>query len=166
MQRAPHSVLFVLSPWKRIISREIFGVLSASELVIEKNQLFGIILNMEISIYLAKFWGGLFMILGLLSVGAKLLGRVIGYTEDRTVTISTGYITLLLGLITVVLHNIWVRDWKVAITILGWMTLLKGVLKIGFPGHIRKNAQMFKSSQLLWGGVIFLVGVWFFWMSC
>lgn len=120
---------------------------------------------MEIAIYLAKFWGSLFMILGLLSVTAKFLGRVINYTEERTITISTGYITFLLGLITVVLHNVWVTDWRVAITILGWVTLFKGIEKIAFPERVNKKAQMFKGSQIIWGGVIFLIGAWFFWMS-
>src|SRR4030043_1534293 len=114
---------------------------------------------MEISIYLARFWGSLFVILGLASIGAKLLGRIIGYTEDKTITVSTGYITFLLGLITVTLHNIWVVDWRVAITILGWTTLLKGIEKIGFPDRVNKKAQMFKGRQILWGFVIFLIGV-------
>jgi hypothetical protein len=120
---------------------------------------------MEITIYLAKFWGSLFMILGLLSITAKLLGRVIEYTEDKTITISTGYITFLLGLVTVTLHNVWVADWRVFITILGWITLLKGIEKIGFPERVNKKAQMFKGRQILWGVVIFLIGVWFFGMS-
>ncbi len=105
------------------------------------------------------------MSLGGLSVGARFLGRVIEYTEDKTITISTGYITFLLGLVTVVLHNVWVMDWRVAVTILGWTTLLKGIMKIGFPGHVNKQAQMFKGGQILWGGVIFLIGAWFFWMG-
>ncbi len=86
-------------------------------------------------------------------------------TEDKTITISTGYITFLLGLVTVILHDLWVADWRVAITILGWVTLLKGVTKIGFPEHINKQAQKFKAQQTLWGAVIFLMGVWLFWMS-
>ncbi|MCL5969915.1 MAG: hypothetical protein M1450_00225 [Patescibacteria group bacterium] len=120
---------------------------------------------MEISIYLARFWGYLFIILGLGSVLAKFLGRVINYTEDNAITVSTGYITFLLGLITVTLHNIWVFDWRVAITILGWVTLLKGITKIGFPQHVHKQAQLFKNQQTLWGAVIFLIGAWFFWIS-
>ena len=120
---------------------------------------------MDATIFFAKFWGSLFMILGLLSVGAKLLGRIIKYTEDRTITISTGYITFLLGLVTVILHNVWVSDWRVAITILGWVTLFKGVTKIAFPEHVNKRAQLFKGQQKLWGFVIFLLGAWFFWMS-
>lgn len=105
------------------------------------------------------------MILGLLSLGAGLLGRVIGYTEDKAVTISTGYITFLLGLVTVVLHNVWVMDWRVSITVLGWITLLKGIEKIGFPDRIQRKAQMFKHMGALWSAIIFLIGAWFFWMS-
>ena len=120
---------------------------------------------MEITIFLAKFWGSLFMILGVMSIGAKLLGRIIEYTEDKTITISTGYITFLLGLTTVVAHNVWVWDWPVAITILGWVTLFKGIEKIGFPDRVNKKAQMFKGGQVLWGGVILLIGVFFFWIG-
>lgn len=120
---------------------------------------------MEITIFLARFWGSLFMILGGLAVGANFLGRVIGYTEDRTITITTGYITFLLGLATVVAHNVWTLNWRVAVTILGWTTLLKGMEKIGFPDRVNQKAQMFKGGQVLWGMVILLIGVLFFWMS-
>lgn len=120
---------------------------------------------MEITIFLARFWGSLFMILGGLSVLAKFLGRVIKMTDERAITVSTGYITFLLGLVTVVLHNIWVMDWTVTITILGWVTLFKGIEKIAFPDRVNKKAQMFEKGQVFWGGVIFLIGAWFFKMS-
>lgn len=120
---------------------------------------------MQISFYLARFWGSLFIILGLGSMLVNFLGRVIKYTEDKTITVSTGYITFLLGLITVTLHNVWVPDWRLAITILGWTTLLKGIEKIGFPGRVNKKAQMFKGRQVLWGFVIFLIGLFYYWIS-
>lgn len=120
---------------------------------------------MEISTFFARFWGSLFIILGLQMVFANLLGRTIKMTEDHAVTVSTGYITFLLGLATVIAHNIWTADWRVVVTILGWMTLLKGATKIGFPDFINKKAQTFKTGQKFWGLVIFLLGVWFFWMS-
>src|SRR5512138_2845471 len=108
---------------------------------------------MEISIYLARFWASLFIILGAGSIFVKFLGRVINYTEDKTITISAGYITFLLGLITVTLHNIWVADLRLAITILGWTTLLKGIEKIAFPNRVNKIAKKFKGGQTLWGFV-------------
>jgi len=122
-------------------------------------------MEIEISIFLARFWGSLFMILGFSAIAAGFLGKVIKYTNDRTITISTGYITFLLGLATVVAHNLWVADWRVAITILGWVTLFKGIEKIGFSNRVNKKAQMFKKLQWLWGLIIFLIGAWFFWMS-
>ena len=105
---------------------------------------------MDISVFLARFWGSLFLILGLSSVGAKFLGRVIQYTEDKTITVSTGYITFLLGLATVVAHNLWVADWRVAVTLLGWITLFKGIEKIALPERVNKKAQMFKGGQALY----------------
>jgi len=39
-------------------------------------------------------------------------------TDDKAFVISTGYITLLMVLVTVILHNIWVADWRVVITII------------------------------------------------
>lgn len=122
-------------------------------------------MSAETTIFLAQFWGSLFMILGALSIGAKFLGRVINYTEEKTITVSTGYITFLLGLVTVVVHNVWVLDWPVAITILGWVTLFKGIEKIAFPERVNKKAQMFKGGQAFWGGIIFLIGAFLFWIS-
>ena len=119
----------------------------------------------EITIYLARFWGSLFMILGASTIFAGLLGRVIGFTKDKAITISTGYITFLLGLFTVVFHQLWVWDWRVSLTILGWVTLFKGIEKIALPERVNKKAQMFKKHQWFWGAIIFLIGLWFFWMS-
>ena len=73
--------------------------------------------------------------------------------------------TFLLGLATVILHNVWAANRTVAVTILGWATLLKGITKIGFPEHVHQQAQMFRRLDKVWGGVIFLLGAWLFWMS-
>ncbi len=120
---------------------------------------------MDISIFFARFWGSLFMIMALLSLAARFLGKVIGMTKDKSFVISTGYITLLVGLVTVILHNLWVPDWRIAITILGWSTLIKGIMKIGLPGFIHKQAQMFKGHQTISAIILLLLGAWLFWMS-
>lgn len=120
---------------------------------------------MELTIFFAKFWGSLFMLLGIMSFSVGLLKRVINYTEDRTITISTGYITMLLGLVTVIAHNIWIWDLSIIITIIGWSTLIKGIIKVGFPGQINKQAQMFKKHSTSWGVVIFLIGLFIFWIG-
>ena len=105
------------------------------------------------------------MIFGLLFIITKQLGKTIEMTENKEFVISTGYISLLMGLATVVLHNLWVADWRVVITILGWSTLIKGILKIGFPGFIHKQAQRFKTQQTLEAIALLLLGGWLFWAS-
>lgn len=122
-------------------------------------------MEMEISIFFAKLWGSFFVIFGLLFIITRQLGRTIEMTDNKAFVISTGYITLLMGLVTVILHNVWVYDWRVAITLLGWSTLLKGIGKIGFPELIHKQAQRFKSGQWLSAIFLLLLGGWLLWMS-
>jgi len=120
---------------------------------------------MELSTFFARLWGSFFIIFGLLFLVTRYLGKVIEMTEDRAFVISTGYVTLLMGLVTVILHNVWVANWKVVITILGWSSLIKGIMKIGFPEHIHKQAQRFKEKQMVSTIILIILGVWLLRMS-
>ena len=120
---------------------------------------------MEISIFFAQFWGGFSIIFGLLFIITGQLGKTIEMTDNKAFVISTGYITLLMGLVTVILHNIWVADWRIIITILGWSTLIKGVLKVGWPELIHRQAQRFRKKQMLSAVFMILLGVYLLWMG-
>lgn len=120
---------------------------------------------MDISIFFAQLWGSFFLIFGALFIITGQLGRTIEMTDDKAFVISTGYITLIMGLVTVILHNVWVYDWPVVITVLGWSTLLKGIMKIGFPEQIHKQAQRFKKKQYVSAVLLLLLGGWLLWAS-
>ena len=120
---------------------------------------------MDISIFFAQLWGGFFVIFGLLFIITGQLGKTIEMTDNKAFVISTGYITMLMGLVTVILHNIWVADWRIVITILGWSTLIKGTMKIGFPEQIHKQAQRFKKKQILSAIFMLLLGAFLLWKS-
>lgn len=120
---------------------------------------------MDISDFLARLWGAFYLIFGTLFIVTRYLGKVIEMTDDRGFVISTGYITLLMGLVTVILHNVWVMEWRVAITLLGWSTLIKGILKIGFPELIHRRAQAFKKNQIASASLLIVLGGWLVWMS-
>lgn len=120
---------------------------------------------MDITIFFARLWGSFFIIFGLLFIISRQLRKTIEMTDDKAFVISTGYITLIMGLVTVILHNVWVASWEVAITILGWSTLLKGISKIGFPEMIHKQAQRFKKKQWLSAFFLILLGAWLMYMS-
>lgn len=120
---------------------------------------------MDITLFFAKFWGAFFLVFGALFIIIRQLGRTIEMTEDRAFVISTGYISFLMGLVTVILHNVWILDWPVAITILGWSTLIKGIIKIGFPKHIHEQAQRFKQKQWMSAFFLLILGAWLLWMG-
>jgi hypothetical protein len=120
---------------------------------------------MDISTFFAQLWGSYFIIFGLLFIITGQLGKTIEMTDNKAFVISTGYITLLMGLVTVILHNVWAADWRIVITILGWSTLIKGILKIGFPEQIHKQAQRFKKKQMFSAAFMILLGAWLLWMG-
>lgn len=120
---------------------------------------------MDITSFFAQLWGSFFVIFGFLFIITSQLGKTIEMTKDKAFVISTGYITLLMGLVTVILHNVWVADWRVVITILGWSTLIKGIMKIGFPETIHKQAQRFKKKQIVSAIFLILMGGALFWMG-
>ena len=37
---------------------------------------------------------------------------------------------MLLGLPIIILHNIWVGPWEIVVTLMGWLTVLKGVVRM------------------------------------
>ena len=120
---------------------------------------------MDITIFFARLWGSFFIVFGSLFIITRQLGKTIEMTDNKAFVISTGYITFLMGLVTVILHNVWVTNWEVVITILGWSTLLKGISKIGFPELIHKQAQRFKKRQWLSSVFLIVLGGWLLWKS-
>jgi len=118
---------------------------------------------LDVSIAFARIWGGFFFIFGLLFIVAKFLGRPIERTDDENFSVSTGYISFMFGLVTVALHNIWALDWRLVITLLGWVTLIKGIMKIAFPEFIHQQAQRLRKKQEFSALALFVAGAWLLW---
>jgi hypothetical protein len=126
---------------------------------------------MEISIFFAKFWGWLLVIVCLIFLLRKkvLLEEMFRLVEDKGFTLLSGYLAFILGLVTVILHNVWVADWRVVITIFGWLSLIKGIVRIGFPEAIQKVAPPLRNKPILTQILLViaaLLGAWLIWMSC
>lgn len=75
---------------------------------------------------------------------------------NATTSIIMGMIGLLLGLIIVMSHNIWVTDWPVLITIIGWFLVLINLFRLFFP---EPHAQMVRDSTAK-NGYTFLSWIW------
>lgn len=50
-----------------------------------------------------------------------------------TTVFNNGTIWFMGGLAVVWFHNLWVRDWRVIVTCLGWMSILAGFFRMAFP---------------------------------
>ena len=56
------------------------------------------------------------------------------FSKSPSLCYLGGFMALLMGLIILQFHNKWEVVWPVVITILAWITLIKGVALIIFPG--------------------------------
>jgi hypothetical protein len=97
---------------------------------------------MDTQTFFALFWGWLTVIITLmLFIRPKALHDVKRLiVENRAFGLTYGYLSLFLGLTSVLLHNVWVLNWHVLITIFGWLALIKGILVIAWP-EISKNTK-------------------------
>ena len=46
-------------------------------------------------------------------------------------------------------HNIWVKNWQIIITILGWLSLIKGLSLLFMPELVKKYTKNIEKSQFL-----------------
>ena len=69
----------------------------------------------------------------------------------------SGLLSMLAGLALVNAHPSWTRDWRVVITILGWLLLVGGIVRIVLPDIILKlGSTLYGSPTLLLVAIISL----------
>ena len=54
-------------------------------------------------------------------------------SRDPALVLVSGVLSFVAGLAVVRVHNYWARDWAVLVTILGWLLLVGGLVRILFP---------------------------------
>jgi hypothetical protein len=90
---------------------------------------------MQTSVFLAKLLGPFFLAVGagLLFNGAAFRGIADEFLRSPALVFLAGLIVMPAGLAIVLTHNAWVLNWPVLITILGWLTLIGGVIRLTMP---------------------------------
>lgn len=116
----------------------------------------------------SKFWGkvlGTYLIIVSLALFFNMqqfINNVYILVHIQPLMFITGFFTLILGLIIAVSHNIWEWSWRVLITLLAWLILLKGASIILYPHFIDKATILFVQSPntgYVSAGIDFLLGV-------
>jgi hypothetical protein len=90
---------------------------------------------MQRSIYLAKLIGPVFaaMGVGLLLNGAIYRAMIDQFLQGYAFIYLSGLLVLPVCIALVLAHNVWTPDWRLIITLLGWIGALGGVVRITFP---------------------------------
>jgi hypothetical protein len=68
------------------------------------------------------------------------------FSKSPSLSYLGGLLGLLMGLIILQFHNKWEAGWPVVITILGWITLIKGLVLMLFPVSVIDLWRPFMSS--------------------
>ena len=105
---------------------------------------------MNLSNYLAELWGITIVLVSLaLLVKPKRLERLFAEAENEVTMFFWGIVSLVIGIAMVLVHNVWVLNWRVVITILGWLSLIKGLDVLFLPGYMRKRWSKMDNQQWL-----------------
>ena len=119
---------------------------------------------MNSSMLLARLIGPYIIVIGVsLMFNQKIFQKIMeDFPKNPSLVFVTGLLTFVAGLATVLFHNIWTADWRVIITIFGWIALIKGVLLVILPGTLLKTTKIYSDNLKLvlipWG-IMTLLGI-------
>lgn len=119
---------------------------------------------MERSHFLAKLIGPVFIAggLGMLFNTAIYRAMFERALHDHMLIYLSGVIALTIGLAIVAVHNDWKWHWPLIITVIGWMALIGGAVRIITPQLIERfglSMLSYPSFFTVDGGIALLLGV-------
>ncbi len=87
---------------------------------------------MQTSIFLARLLGPLLVLAAVALLTNPRMFRTV--TQDVIGSVTSlfmlGSIEVVAGLAIVLTHNVWVADWRLLITLIGWLLLIRGAARI------------------------------------
>ena len=116
------------------------------------------------TIILAKIFGLYFLSVGIaLLFDPKRFSDIYQQMMKNEAVLFFGWImALYIGAFVVSVHNVWVFDWPVILTIVGWWSLIKGVGLMAYSGFAQSFSFMFQRSDNFYRGlgvIAFLLGL-------
>ena len=122
---------------------------------------------MQTSIFIAKLVGPMLVIPGLIGLANPGHVKAVGeeFLQSRALIFVAGAMALIAGLAVVNTHNVWV-GWPLIITLLGWLMLAAGVVRMGFPGVVTAMGESMMANDTLLrvlGGLQIALGAFLMW---
>jgi hypothetical protein len=90
---------------------------------------------MDTSLFLAKILGLYLLIMGIamLLKGNSIKVIIHNVVSSPPLVFISGAITLFIGILLITNYNVWHLDWFLAITIIGWICIIRGLMCLFFP---------------------------------
>lgn len=109
-----------------------------------------------ISMILARMFAIYLLTTGVIMLANKKRYQsiVISLVENTSVMFVLGIVTLILGSVLIVLHNVWVAGWEVAVTLIAWTTYIKGVAVFLMPRYFQEWGKWILNNYFYYSAVI------------
>ena len=107
---------------------------------------------MSTSIFLARLIGPVMLVIGLAVFANQRGFREMAeeFMASRALMFLAGLIIMPAGLAIVLTHNLWSADWRVLITIFGWLNVVGGAVRLFEPPFLIKTGRaMLKQSWFI-----------------
>ena len=118
----------------------------------------------QASIFLARLLGPLLLLPGIGMLANPRVFRAMASEVVGNVTLIYlfGLIDFAAGLAIVLAHNVWVPNWRVLITLLGWLMLVRGAARILFTDRVMEFAKTVVRTKRIYpisGAVVGVLGL-------
>lgn len=116
---------------------------------------------MTSSVFLAKFWGWyLIIFFFILSYNPIRIRQIFEDLKDQKFVILVSFMAIIIGLLSILFHNIWEPDWRIIITLLGWLSLFLGLFLFIIPERTTRwlnivNVKLVQTIYML----LFILGI-------
>lgn len=108
---------------------------------------------MDVSHFLAQALGLYFLLISIVILMQKnyVAGLMADLFKHPSVHFLLGFNVLILGILLVLSHREWTASWEVMITIIAWITLIKGFFNLAFPQIAKKMTTKVTKSSIALG---------------
>jgi len=100
---------------------------------------------MDTPIFLAQFWGIVFVLTGItLMINRESVVTLLKLVQEDGMVILLGYGALMLGVAHILVYNTW-TDWTIIITLIGWLILTKGIVRLVAPHYTQRLVKFYNT---------------------
>jgi hypothetical protein len=119
---------------------------------------------MHNSIFIARLAGPVLALVGLAILLRPQAFRAVlqSFMASPATLYLTGFLALIGSVALVLVHNLWVLDWRIIITVLGWVGVVKGAVIIVQPQSILSLGRVFaarRDAVLVTAAANFIIGL-------